>query len=394
MAEAIISRRGKANGSSGRGELITQTFSANTSFNVPAAINNSFYVTIFGGGGGSNGINSAGGGGGWMNNGELELTAGSVVPITIGKGGNFNSQSGGTSSFGAYLSANGGSGQTTIYNVTSRRTFIACTGGNGGAGGGAYICSFSFENNYKGGTGFQFGGGGPYGNGGAYGGGGGGIAVSGNENVRFNDGTTDTSASYSGLSYGIGGTYGGNGGGRLNFRNNSETLNTSGRNGTNTINDSNIVENLQGPGFGGIGSRLYSHRSNNSYAGGGGGGYGGNGGTTTNNFIYTRDNCYDGIALRPGGYYSAYNGYQIFYICGSGGGGGYKADGGSGNGYASGGGGGYGQYGHGGNGIHLKGGGGGGSYGKGADNSSAGFGGGGCGDIVGGDGICIIQYYA
>ena len=138
----------------------TITISANQNWTVPnhyGAID----VLIFGGGGGGSqvfglhGPSSFGcGGGGWMNNRSLYLTNGSRVTITIGSGGSLGA-SGGTSSFGTWLSAAGGSAGSGSGN-----------GGSGGSGGAGI----------NGGRGYQFGGGGGIirgGNGGPYGGGGG-----------------------------------------------------------------------------------------------------------------------------------------------------------------------------------------------------------------------------
>ena len=94
---------------------------------------------IFGGGGaGSVGYNSSGfaghggGGGGHMARGQLDLTEGDVITVTIGKGGAGSTSTsgrkganGGTSSFGAHLSAAGGNGGNYL------------VGGDGGSGGGA-----------------------------------------------------------------------------------------------------------------------------------------------------------------------------------------------------------------------------------------------------------------
>ena len=167
MAEAIISRRGgNGGGGGGGGILITNTFVDNTSFVVPNHTGN-ISVRIFGGGGGGSRVSSwggAGGGGGWMNNGEFTIANGTSVQITLGMGGG-SAMAGGTSSFGTYLSANGGEGGKY------------CNGGNGGSGGGGggYVQGSSLAN---GGIGYQFGGGGSSwngygGNGGPWGGGGG-----------------------------------------------------------------------------------------------------------------------------------------------------------------------------------------------------------------------------
>ena len=124
MAEAIISRRGY--GIEGKPPtLVTNIFTTNTNWTVPNLNNQVFDVRIFGGGGG--GIQgptttywerlSTGGGGGWMNNDIMTLPAGSTIRITIGAGGkgaiDSDGSAGGTTSFGTYLSANGGRGGST-----------------------------------------------------------------------------------------------------------------------------------------------------------------------------------------------------------------------------------------------------------------------------------------
>ena len=144
MGEAIISRAGGGSGSSGgkKWALKTELITQNTIWNVPEAKNNEFSVRIFGGGGsgGFKGNDSNfnyyfGGGSGWMNNAVLSLNQGSQIIINIGTGGSTyeyfgyrQGQSGGTTIFGNYLSANGGNGG----DATSFR------GGDGSSGGGAY----------------------------------------------------------------------------------------------------------------------------------------------------------------------------------------------------------------------------------------------------------------
>ena len=355
MGEALITRPGGASGggSSGSGNLVTNIFTTNGVFIVPKAKDQQFSVRIFGGGGGGASLNSqysngkvlyyscAGGGGGYMNNDILTLTEGETIQVSIGAGGKGESmfanttvynnavgKTGGTTSFGTYLSALGGDGARALHNKAN--------GGNGGSGGGGDDC---------GGIGFQFGGGGGnygYANratGGKWGGGGGygygsttqpgGCLYENSQNIREITG-------YSGLA--------GNGG------NNSKDA----QNGTNTIGNNQIPNSLQGTGTAGFnignnnGTAIYIYKSC------GGGGYGGCGGKS------------------------------------GGGGGGYGGNGGN----TCGGGGGYG--GKGGDGF-----GGGGGYGDGGSNGGDGsFGAGGGGNSFshiagnGGDGICIIQYYA
>ena len=292
MSEAIISRRGSGGGSSGGGTLRTEIIAFNTNWVVPNHIG-SISVRLFGGGSAGYG-GEQGGCGGWMNNKDLSLSNGIVVPITIGIGGkmlNTSGISGGTTSFGTYLSANGG-------------TNIAGGSGGGGSNG-----------RYGGGTGYQFGGGGGKisvqfvninyegGDGGIWGGGGGGN--------------------------GKGGTYGGNGCVRLG----------SAENGTNTMSNSSVPVNMRGYGIAG-----------QSTYGAGGGGFGGNGGNGVYSPSGQRGMCGGG-----GGYGIGASGgnagmYQ-YGDGGGGGGGGYNSRGG--NGGMSWGGGGGGGYGDGGGGTAL-----------------------------------------
>jgi len=284
MADAIIARGGGSRSSSdssiGGYILTTEFITHNDRFVVPEAKNQSFDVRIFGGGGSGmytlNGIwGAGGGGGGWMNNDIFTLTEGTVIPIIIGKGGKLdvdssyainhisntsindayfiNGYSGGITSFGTYLSANGGEGGRLSSGPK-------VNGGNGGSGGGGG------RTNGKGGTGYQFGaGGGSYkSNGGIWGGNSGsnGINVSTWTNVIGNARGTGISLN-AGSNWGGGGGFGGNGGVYLGG----------------------------GGGYGGNGG----NGNNVGYAGGGGGGFGdggdgiciaNNGKNTANNSLY------------------------------------------------------------------------------------------------------------
>ena len=162
MSEAIISRRGYT--AEGKPEWHTETITGSTTWTVPKTIKGNVKVLIFGGGGSgmSRGEDyvAGGGGSGWMNNGEFSIAGGTQIPITIGNGGSTGEASGGTTSFGTYLSANGGGGGSG--------SSMSKYGGSGGAGGGGSDGA---------GYGFQFGGGGSSlgygGDGGTWGGGGG-----------------------------------------------------------------------------------------------------------------------------------------------------------------------------------------------------------------------------
>lgn len=134
----------------------TEIITENTIWEVPgnAAVEKGVSVRIFGGGGGArHGLNGCGGGGGYMNNAILSLRKYEKIIINIGQGGNLlsgpggYSNSGGTTVFGGYLSANGGVGGASITYSTS---IIWGSGGSGGGGGiGKNGCN-----------GYQFGGGG------------------------------------------------------------------------------------------------------------------------------------------------------------------------------------------------------------------------------------------
>lgn len=359
MGEAIIVGR---TGSSieGSGRLVTEIINENTIWTVPKVINQTFAIRIFGGGGGGY-VNSywsghAGGAGGHMNNTTMALIPGEQIPIQIGPGGIRTDANGhgGTTSFGTYLSANGGE-CALPYNRTGSVNKAGC-GGTGGGGG--FILNSNLKNTSVYALDNVCGGNGSYGGGGGQGG----LA-----NLY--------------PSYGFGGIFGGNGGG---YKNNAI-------NGTNTIGDANVSNgsgdkfgfeiNLQGAGISmGPGNSLFGsggYGGNGGYnAGSGGGGYGGNGGN---------------------GYYININNHTAFA---GGGGGGYGADGGDAYVYddndntvtgMGGGGGGYGKGGHGGNGTYRG-------------NSCGGIAAGGGGlyngfyegnaeDAKGGNGICIIQYY-
>lgn len=283
MSEAIIVKRGSSNSDKimvYTREIITNNIRWTMPSNI---INNEIYVELIGGGGGAfryyfrqgneyNRWYSAHGGGGYFNNGNITLSAGESVQIRIGSNGSYHmagapsggsGNSGGTTSFGTYLSSNGGLAGNQILNGG----IIELCGGSGGSGGGVEFRNCNLHNyvydNGKmeffkliGGTGYQFGGGGVYvnnnasgnftilsikgGNGGPWGGGGGIHSLVCDDQI-----------------YGVGGANGGNGG----------TLSISAENGTNTRR--NNMENF------GVVLNGYGRRGNN---GGGGGGYGGNGG--------------------------------------------------------------------------------------------------------------------
>ena len=444
MSDAIIARRkGKGLDINISNQFRTELITTNTNWVVPSAINNTFSVRIFGGGGGTSANRRAGGGGGgWMNNADLVLTPGSTVQITIGAAGGWGQQygtAGGTTTFGTYLSANGGG---------YGGNYIGGAGGSGGAGG----------DGTSGGDGYQFGGGAGGGDGGIWGGGGGGVCprssngMNGGNGGMYGGGGGGGGCAYDDASRGggggnggeygggggggskiysrsfnwftcytytagTGGNYGGNGGNPYytlyNSNNHYPNANIGlGENGTNTIGWENVPSELQGAGRSlnaGLGIRP-SGSSNMVYVymgGSGGGGYGGNGG-------YSRgvSNLYGEVPV------------NITTSLPGGGGGGYGGHGGSFNNnnyrmYDSfvGGAGGGGYGGHGGNTAatyvsHCYGGSGGGYFGNGGYNlGGAGYytdattrggaaygnygrgGYGGVESVTATPGVCIIQYY-
>ena len=393
MGDALIVGRGGGGSSSSKYELKTEIYEVDKLWVVPKAKNQKFSVRIFGGGGGSN-LGSGGGGGGFMNNGDLTLSQGSTVQITIGLGGlnGQDSTTGGITSFGTYLSANGGTGPTYLGS-----SIPGDEGGNGGSGGGGTCMD---GKGIHGGIGYQFGGGGCGGDGG-YWGGGGGAAITransrwGSQPVNYTNGGQSINYQYNTSN---GQWYDGGGGGKGG---NGAMISISTSNSQNRyigivaemgIDTTSILSDisLSGKGLGGNNSIYKPYGvSFNAHLGGGGGGYGGNGGNN------------------------------------AGGGGGYGANGGDGITnqiessnvrIAGGGGGGYGKGGHGGNAGRYQSGykwpvsGGGGAYGPGGDAFFNGVRGGGAGGSTssslgdgvegsngpksGGNGICIIQYYA
>lgn len=112
------------------GPLAPQVFTSSGTFTVPAGIT-SIRAQVYGAGGGSS-RNAPGGTGGLGDAIITGLTPGATVSVTIGTGGNGGSgtgagSTGGTSSFGTYISATGGGGGT----------WNSSTGGQRGANGTA-----------------------------------------------------------------------------------------------------------------------------------------------------------------------------------------------------------------------------------------------------------------
>lgn len=174
------------------GELVVEFIEASRQYTIPDdwPIEGGLVICVGGGGGRLNG-NCGGGGSGHVSAKTIKgLTPKMNVQVTIGSAG--TTGNGGATTFGSYVSANGGSAATTI------------NGGDGFAGGGGYT----------GGNG----GNGTYGGGG---GGGGGVGIRG------------TSASGNGSPGGAGGNsvYGGGGGGGGGGRSNSGIGGNGGKGG-------------------------------------------------------------------------------------------------------------------------------------------------------------------
>ena len=105
--------------------LRAQTFTSSGTFNVPAGVT-SVKVEVIGGGGAGGGVSGGAADGGGGNGGYAEeivsVTPSTGVSVTIGAGGVAAGGNGGTSSFGAFLSATGGNGGSDGFGGT---------GGNG-----------------------------------------------------------------------------------------------------------------------------------------------------------------------------------------------------------------------------------------------------------------------
>ncbi len=118
---AGLSLSGGTLAASGGGQLREQLFTAGGSWTAPAGVTR-VQAIVIGAGGGGGGPNTTGcgndggpGGIGGVAVGNVTVTPGTSYTITIGAGGtgggtNANGTSGGTSSFGALMSATGGSG--------------------------------------------------------------------------------------------------------------------------------------------------------------------------------------------------------------------------------------------------------------------------------------------
>ncbi len=215
-------------------------------FTVPTGVTSVDAVAVGGGGGGGNGIcnqmwaGGGGGGAGLAYGNSISVTPGQTITVTVGAGGNQGpcygyGQTGGTTSFGGYLIAYGGTGGGPAAGIGGSFGGSAVSGGghggNGtgpapdGAGGGAggYNGNGGDGSTGTGGTGTGGAGGG--GGGGGYNGtgsGGGGVGIfgigpNGTGGVAYSRGNGGSYAPTVAYHYRHGGDYGGGGGGGYAF---------------------------------------------------------------------------------------------------------------------------------------------------------------------------------
>lgn len=376
-----------------RRRLFTEIFTTSTTWTPPDDVT-SVDVMLFGaGGGGEDGYyysgsvqyeSGGGGGGGFYNRSIVTLKSRASIPITVGVGGRGY---GGTTSFGTYLSAQGGS------------PGAGCSGGSGGSGGGGgSAMNVSTRGTGEGGKGTYFGGGGAGyadneetsrgGDGGIYGGGGGGT-----DKASGGDGRLKEVGGISYYYYGGSSSYSRAGGGGAGYSESGQSpTSTTGARGGRGQNTVGLGLDFEGQGSYGIGGTNIDPTSQERTprGGGGGGGYGGNGGN--GGVAFSGGGGGGGGYGGNGGNGGGIDAHGSIYAYGGGGGGGYGGKGGNGD-NAGGGGGGYGLNGNGGNGGTR-------SNPRGTDGGIAAGGGGAAADDTttsggkGGSGICIIRYYS
>lgn len=170
-----------------------QVFTGNGTFTVPTGVTK-FHVKLVGGGGAGGAGGGGGGAGGYSESFALDLTGVVTVTVTIGSGGNGvtsgNGQNGGNSSFGSYMTANGGiggsssgnnggtatGGDVNIQGQPGRDLFQISTGGLGtshentgdggsnplGLGGRGHQVNYGSQANGSVGTGYGAGGSGGF----------------------------------------------------------------------------------------------------------------------------------------------------------------------------------------------------------------------------------------
>ena len=130
----------------------TQTFTSDGTFTVPAGVTK-ILVTACGGGAscnrGSSSTQAAGGqGGACIFKKAFKVTPGQKIPITIGKGGIYESRTGGVAGnptvIGSLITLPGGACGSTSYSMKPSHTRVD-GGGIGGWGGGTSVGSFGSD---------------------------------------------------------------------------------------------------------------------------------------------------------------------------------------------------------------------------------------------------------
>ena len=246
-------------------------------FTVPAGVTSVSVVAVGGGQGGggagntSSSVTGGGGAGGGLSYGNVSVTPGQAITVTVGAGGAGGSgysqsgQAGGTSSFGSFIVAGGGSGSTSI-------------GANGTFGGSGTGGTSGGTSRLGGGIGGQ---GGKYASGDAGGGGGGAGGYSGNGGAG-GDGGPDggsTGPAQAGSGGAGGGGAGGPGGNdQAGSAGGGVGLFGLGSNGSAGGGGATFVNSSTTNGGGGGGSGGSAGGSNNLNTAGAGGLFGGGGG--------------------------------------------------------------------------------------------------------------------
>lgn len=133
------------------GDLYSQDFTSSGTFSVPSGVDKVLVLAVGGGGAGGGCLSGAGtyqagggGGGGQIKFEPVAVTAGSSVTVTIGAGGTGGTgdgASGGSTTFGALLTALGGSGGAGNDNALTPVTNGMNQGGAGGRDNTNYVAS-------------------------------------------------------------------------------------------------------------------------------------------------------------------------------------------------------------------------------------------------------------
>lgn len=197
-----------------------QVFTTSGIFTVPSGVNKIMVEVWAGGGGGGNAnifsvCSAGGGGGGGFGKDVFGVTPGNIFTVTVGTGGSAG-QSGGSSSFGALISASGGSAGASVSQNSSAGdggaggTSLATFNSNGASGSGGAVGSSLHTGSLTGGQSIVAGGAG--GAAGGLGGGGGGGGTARTQNSIGGNGGNGSSPGGGGGGAGEGGYGAGTGG--------------------------------------------------------------------------------------------------------------------------------------------------------------------------------------